>query len=80
MSFLGFFVGLMSFFVAIYYLVMKIIHWNSFDMGVAPGVIGMYMIMGIILFLLGLLGEYIRSIHIKSQNRPVVVVKERLNF
>jgi glycosyltransferase involved in cell wall biosynthesis len=80
MSFVGFFVGIISFFLAIYYLVMKIIYWNSFDMGVAPLVIGMYMIMGIILFFLGLLGEYIRSIHIKSQNRPVVVVKELINF
>ncbi len=80
MSFFGFFVGFISFCLSIYYILMKIIHWNSYDMGVAPLVIGMYMILGFVMFFLGILGEYIRSIHIKSQNRPVVVVKELINF
>jgi dolichol-phosphate mannosyltransferase len=43
-------------------------------------VIGMFLMFGIILLFIGLLGEYIGSIHTYVQRRPVVVERERLNF
>ncbi len=77
---LGFFTGLGSIVIAIVYLILKLIYWHSFPMGIAPLVIGMFFMFGIILAFIGLLGEYIGSIHTYLQNRPVVVEKERINF
>jgi dolichol-phosphate mannosyltransferase len=49
-------------------------------MGVAPIVIGMFLMFGVLLFFVGLLGEYIGAIHTYVQKRPIVVERERVNF
>lgn len=77
---LGFTCGIGSIFFALIYLVLKIIHWENFGMGIAPILIGVFFIMGLQFLFLGLLGEYILSIHTKLQNRPVVVEEARINF
>jgi dolichol-phosphate mannosyltransferase len=77
---IGFLCGIFSIFFALVYLVLKIAQWDSFGMGVAPILIGVFFILGIQFMFLGLLGEYILSIHTKLQNRPVVVEVERINF
>lgn len=79
-AFLGLFIGLLSIIVAIAFGVWKIIHWNSFPIGIAPLIIGLFFLLGSILFFIGLLGEYISSIHSYSQNRPLVIERERVNF
>ncbi len=48
--------------------------------GIAPVVIGLFFLFGIQLMFIGILGEYIASIHTYVQRRPVVVEKERINF
>ena len=73
-------VALVSFIVALVYLVYKLIHWNSFDAGTAPILIGMFFLGAILLVFLGLIGEYILSINERVMNRPLVVEEERLNF
>lgn len=79
-SFVGFILGAVSFFVAMIFLVAKCLFWNSIPMGIAPLGIGMFFMFGILLFFIGMLGEYIGSIHTYVQRRPVVVEKERINF
>ena len=76
----GILLGLISIIVAFYYLVMKLLFWNSFPLGSAPVIIGLFLLFGVLLFFIGILGEYIGSIHTYIQNRPVVVEKERINF
>ena len=49
-------------------------------MGVAPIVIGMFFMFGVILLFIGIIGEYIGSIHTYVQRRPIVVERERINF
>ena len=73
-------VALVSFIIALVYLVYKLIHWNSFDAGTAPILIGMFFLGAILLVFLGLIGEYILSINERVMNRPLVVEEERLNF
>lgn len=77
---MGFIFGILSIILALVYLVLKIFQWNSFGMGIAPILIGVFFILGVQFLFLGLLGEYILSIHTKLQNRPVVVEEERINF
>ena len=68
-SFIGFTMGALSILISVVFFVLKLMFWKSFPLGVAP-----------ILFFIGILGEYIGSIHTYVQNRPIVVEKERINF
>ena len=79
-SFMGFFIGGVSFLIAVIYLIMKLIHWDWFRAGVAPLVIGVFFLGGVQLFFIGLLGEYVLSINMRVLDRPLVVEEERINF
>jgi dolichol-phosphate mannosyltransferase len=79
-AFSGFFLSIVSIFIALALLVYKIIFWNEFAVGIAPIAIGMFFMFGILLSFIGLLGEYIGVIHTYVQKRPIVVEKERVNF
>lgn len=76
----GFACALLSFFIAFIYLILKVIFWNVFTAGTAPIIIGLFFFTGVQLFFIGLLGEYISSIHTHVQKRPLVIVKETINF
>ena len=77
---LGFLVALGSFLVAIVYLLYKIIFWKNFSVGTAPIVIGLFFFSAVQLFFIGIIGEYIGSIHTQVLKRPLVIEKERINF
>jgi dolichol-phosphate mannosyltransferase len=79
-SLLGFMIGLLSFIVAFFYLILKLIFWDSLPLGMAPIIIGGSFIFGVQMFLMGILGEYVGTILTYVQNRPVVVVEEKINF
>lgn len=79
-TFGGFAIALLSFFVALLYLLMKICNWNNFDAGMAPIVIGVFMMGGVQLAALGFIGEYILTINQRVMNKPIVIEEERLNF
>ncbi len=79
-SFLGFALGSLSVITALVYLFLKLIYWNDYPAGMAPLVIGVFFMFGILLFFIGILGEYVGSIHNYLQRRPVVVERERINF
>ncbi len=79
-TFSGFCLGALSFMVAFAYLIYKLIFWNSFQLGTAPVVIGMFFFATVQLFFIGILGEYIGSIHTQVLKRPPVIEKERINF
>jgi glycosyltransferase involved in cell wall biosynthesis len=79
-SFCGLALGLLSIVTAFIFTVLKLIFWNSFPIGSAPTIIGMFFLFGMQLLFIGILGEYIASIHTYVQKRPIVVEKERINF
>lgn len=79
-AFAGFALGAISILVAMGYTVLKLLFWESFPLGFAPVVIGLFFLFGIQLMFIGILGEYIGSIHTYLQRRPVVVEKERINL
>ena len=76
----GFATGFLSILVALVFLILKLVLWSRFPIGVAPIVIGMFFMFGVLLLFIGILGEYIASIHNYVRNRPVVVERERVNF
>jgi polyisoprenyl-phosphate glycosyltransferase len=79
-TFSGFCVGGLSFFIALFYLIYKLVFWNSFEVGTAPVVIGLFFFGALQLFFIGILGEYIGSIYTQVLQRPPVIEKERINF
>ena len=76
----GFALSVVALLVAFVYLVLKLAWWDTFDLGLAPLVIGVYFFGSVQLFFIGMLGEYIGSIHTQVYHRPLVVEKERINF
>ena len=72
--------SLVSFALALSFLLSKLFFWDTFVFGLAPLLIGMFFFSSIQLLFLGLIGEYISALHQKGQNRPMVVEKERVNF
>jgi len=78
--FVGFLLGAMSLLVALTYLVLKLVFWDTFDFGMAPLMIGMFFFGAIQLFFIGILGEYIGAILVRVKDRPLAVEEERINF
>lgn len=77
---LGFLLSAVSLVVACAYFVAKLVFWNWFSMGMAPLVIGLFFFSSVQLLFIGIIGEYIGSIHTQIQKRPLVIEKERINF
>ena len=57
-----------------------IFFWDSFDLGIAPIVIGFFFISAVQILLLGILGEYISVTLTHTRSLPLVIEKERINF
>lgn len=79
-TFAGFFIALMSFLIALVYLVLKLVFWSSFSAGYAPIVIAVFFVGGVQLAFLGFMGEYIMAMNTRIMNRPLVVEEKRINF
>lgn len=79
-TFVGFFVAMVSFVIAIVYLIIKLLNWNAFDMGIPVILVGMFFLGAIQLIFLGLIGEYILAINQRTMKRPLVIEQERINF
>ena len=77
---LGFIFSVISFLIALGYLVVKLLFWDKFAFGLAPMLIGMFLLGSVQILFIGILGEYIGAILTQVQKRPLVVEKTRLNF
>lgn len=80
MAMSGFLLAFLSLIVALSFLVAKLVYWDSFQLGTAPILIGIFFFGAIQAFFIGVLGEYIGSIHTQVRNMPLVVEMERVNF
>jgi glycosyltransferase involved in cell wall biosynthesis len=79
-TFSGFAGAVLSVLVSLAYLIYKLIFWSRFSAGLAPLIIGMFFLMSIQMLFMGIVGEYIGTIHTLVQKRPLVVEQERINF
>jgi polyisoprenyl-phosphate glycosyltransferase len=77
---IGFCSSVLSMVAAFVYFVMKMLFWYNLPIGIAPLIIGVFGVASVQLFFLGILGEYVGSIHTQVRNRPLVVEQERINF
>jgi polyisoprenyl-phosphate glycosyltransferase len=79
-SMMGFGTAIFSLIFALLYLTYKILFWNSFQLGQAPLVIGLFFFSSVQLIFIGIIGEYVGNIYTQVLNRPLVIEKERINF
>lgn len=76
----GIIMSMISFLLALVYLMIKLFNWDKFDAGTAPILIGMFLLGSVQLACIGVIGEYIGAILTKVTKRPMVVEEERINF
>lgn len=79
-TFGGFVFAALSLLAGFGYLVAKLVFWSYFQLGLAPIMIGLFFLGSVQLIAIGIIGEYIGSIHTIVQNRPLVTEQERINF
>jgi glycosyltransferase involved in cell wall biosynthesis len=77
---MGFLLSALSLLSGIIYFFYKIFNWYSFESGIAPILIGVFILGSFQIFLLGLIGEYLINVHTQVRNIPLVFEKERINF
>lgn len=80
MTISGFLLSVTSLLISVFFLVYKLIFWESFTFGMAPILIGLFFFSSVQLFFIGMIGEYVAAIHTQVLKRPLVIEKERINF
>ena len=80
MVLLGFISSIIGFLVGTFYIIYKLLFWDSFTLGLAPIIIAIFIVSSIQITLLGLVGEYVGIILLHQRNLPLVIEKERINF
>ena len=73
----GFVLGMISFVLALVYLILKLLYWDNFP---APILLAVLFFSSVQLFFIGIIGEYIGAILTQVLKRPLVIEKERINF
>jgi dolichol-phosphate mannosyltransferase len=78
-TFLGIFASAAGFFYLVYALYQKF--FTDVTVTGLTSLVSLILIFnGLILFILGIIGEYLGRIYDESKNRPLYVIRERLNF
>lgn len=76
----GFLLSVISALAAVYVVVIKLIHWEAFQSGIATISAGVFLLGSVQLFFIGMLGEYILAINEKTSHQPLIVEEKRINF
>ena len=76
-SFAGIIISIISFIIALVTLILKLSGVISYPIGTAAILFGVFFFGGVQLLFIGLLGEYISNINIRTMKRPLVVEEER---
>lgn len=77
---MGIGLSVLSFITGIFYLILKLTIWKTIMSVVAGFVILMTLFLGIQLFFLGIVGEYVAAIHSQVRKKPYIIIKEKINF
>lgn len=80
MTIIGFFSSFAFALIAVGYLLAKIFFWNNFQAGFAPILIGLFFIGSIIIMMLGIIGEYLKTLIEYNKKENLLLEKERINF
>lgn len=79
-TFSGFCLAGISLLIALAYFIYKLLYWETFSLGLAPLVIGLFFFSAVQLIFIGIIGEYVGAIMTQVKNHPLVIEDEKLNF
>jgi polyisoprenyl-phosphate glycosyltransferase len=79
-TFSGFCLAGVSLVIAFGYFVYKLLYWDTFSLGLAPLVIGLFFFAAVQLVFIGIIGEYVGAVLTHVKNHPLAIEDERLNF
>lgn len=73
-------ISIFSLLVALITMILKIFNLTDYPIGSAAIIFGVFFLGSMQLVFIGILGEYISNINIRTMKRPLVVEEERANF
>jgi glycosyltransferase involved in cell wall biosynthesis len=76
----GFGLAIISLLIAFGYFIYKILYWDTFTLGLAPLVVGLFFFSAVQLIFIGIIGEYVGATLTHVKNHPLVIEEELLNF
>lgn len=79
-TFIGFGIAALSFVIAIITFILKICHIVDYPIGNAAIMVGVFFMGSVQLIFVGILGEYVSNINVRSMRRPLVIEEERYNL
>ncbi|MCH5342463.1 MAG: glycosyltransferase family 2 protein [Acetatifactor sp.] len=77
---LGILISIVSFGIAVVTFILKVMNLVEYPIGNAAILFGVYFLGGVIIFALGILGEYIANINVRTMQHPMVTEEERYNI
>jgi len=78
---LGFSLSVLSILYAFVQLLINFICFRRFaPPGIATLIVAVFFFSGVQLFFMGVLGEYISAVHYQVRKKPIVIIKEKVNF
>jgi glycosyltransferase involved in cell wall biosynthesis len=80
MTLTGLAISTLSLGTSLVYLVLKLLYWDTFPVGIIPLVLATFFFAAVQLIALGLIGEYIGLVLRYVRHFPLVIEKERVNF
>lgn len=66
--------------VSFIFLILKLINWDGYTAGNVPILLGVFMLGGLNMLFLGIVGEYLGYIISRMDKFPLVIEEERVNF
>jgi dolichol-phosphate mannosyltransferase len=84
-TFLGAFISITSFIIGLFFIIHRILNFKVFGYsptdtpGLASLAVGIFFLGGVIMFMLGIIGEYIGKIYMEVKNRPSYIIEEIYN-
>jgi glycosyltransferase involved in cell wall biosynthesis len=80
MTITGFIFSFLACVVGIFFFIYKLLFWDSFQLGLAPIILGLFFGISFQILLLGIIGEYVGFTLTQVRKFPLVIEKERINF
>ena len=79
--FFGFFLAVCSVGVGVAHLLINLLYYRQLaPAGIPTLIVALFFFSGVQLFFFGVLGEYIGAVHFQVRKRPLVIVREMINF
>jgi len=80
MTITGFVFSVLACITGIFFFIYKLLFWDSFQLGLAPIILGLFFGISFQILLLGIIGEYVGFTLTQVRKFPLVIEKERINF